>query len=221
MASRVLCPWVVWLVPRCAAFGQEEARKAAAVATVEGRVLDLPVVFPDGSIRFHLAVGAPAGDRGIIPVPAGGIRAATAIFEDNFSAGRKPQWRDVLGTTVAQGGRLAAGSPRNDVILPDLREQAVQVSVDAEAAAQMRIMVRYQDQRNFVVAFYTPGPKILGFHEAADGDLGPWLAPVFTAALTGKAIGIVSPTFSRHLPTKALHCAWQQGMVLGSGVACN
>ena len=29
------------------------------------------------------------------------------------------------------------------------------------------------------------------------------------------------PTSTRHLPTKVLHCAWQQDMILFSGLACN
>ena len=63
---------------------EADTEKAVPVAMVEGRMVDLPVVFPDGSIRFHVVAGSRAADRGIVRVPAGGKRMAEVIFEEDF-----------------------------------------------------------------------------------------------------------------------------------------
>lgn len=159
-----------------------------ATTTVEGRILDLPTLFPDGSIRFHLAAGPSATEVGTVRVPAGGNLLANTMFEDGFDADRKTHWQDTLGATAAVDGQLAADSPLNHVLLSNFKERDVRVSVDAEAATQMGILVRYRDERNFVLAFYTPQAKKFGFHHAVDGNLGPWIQPVSTDVLSGESI---------------------------------
>ena len=174
----------------CPALGVSTA-DGAAMATVEGRRLDLPAVYPDGSIRFHLAVGAPAENQPIIPVPAGGIVIGESVFQDSFDAEDRSRWQDVLGATSVADGQLVADSARNHVMLRDIQEPDVLVSVDGQSAAQMAILVRYADADNFLMAFFTPAAKLLGFHEAVAGNLGPWVSPVSTAHLTGESLHLV------------------------------
>ncbi|MHB8972442.1 MAG: GH116 family glycosyl-hydrolase [Pirellulaceae bacterium] len=163
----------------------------AAKATVEGRRLDLPAAYPDGSLRFHLAVGALAENVPMVPVPAGGTVTSELVFEDTFDAADRSPWQDVLGTTSVADGQLVADSERNHVLVRDVQESDVRVCVDGQSAAQMAILVRYADANNFVMAFYTPAAKVLGFHEAVAGNLGPWVGPVSTAQLTGKSFHLV------------------------------
>lgn len=185
VATRLGLPGLVfWL----GAIGEAAAEQALPVTKVAGRMLDLPALYEDGSLRFHVSVDPLASDAGAIRVPVGGNRVVTTILTDDFDSAGKTPWRDLLGVTQVVDGKLVARSPRNDVLLHDVKERNVQVSVDAEAAAQMGILVRYQDADNFVLAFYTPGAKTLGFHHAVDGNLGPWIRPVSTEDLTGTSI---------------------------------
>jgi uncharacterized protein (DUF608 family) len=155
-------------------------------SSVKATVLDVPARAPDGSIRFHVHLDPSAAVHSKLPAAASQAEAAAALFEDNFDAGRKSQWHDVLGTSGSQSGKLHAASPRNDVVVSGIQQRDVSVGVDAEAAMQMGILLRYRDAKNFILAFYTPGARILGFHEVVDGNLGPWVRPVSTAGLSGQ-----------------------------------
>ena len=135
--------WLPGLVFWFGALGEANAEQAAPAPRVAGRMLDLPSLYGDGSLRFHVSLNPSAPDAGTIPVPVGGNRVVTTIFTDNFDAAGKTAWHDVLGTTEVVDGKLAAHGPRNDVLLSDVKERNVRVSVDAEAAAQMGILVRY------------------------------------------------------------------------------
>lgn len=154
--------------------------------TISARVLDLPEVLDDGSFRFHVAVDSDQQvPRPAVPTAGG---AAAPLFADGFDDPRRPRWRDVAGTTTIVEGKLAAASERNLIIASGVREQNVRVSVDADATVQMGILVRYQDAENYVLAFYTPGARILGFHQVVGGKLGPWIQPVSTALFSGKSL---------------------------------
>ncbi len=157
---------------------------------VRGKVINVPTVFPDGSIRFHVAVG-PSADERMVPVPAGGRLVADVMLEDSFDADAKARWRDVAGATRIEGGKLVADSRRNDVVMGGINERDVRVSVDADAGVQMGILVRYRDKNNFVLAFYQPRDRILGFHEAANGNLGPQVGNVSAKTLVGDTIHMV------------------------------
>ena len=170
--------------------GRASTAHGAEQAAVEGRVIDLPVTFPDGSVRFHVAPGRranePATDGVGIPVPVGGVSTAAALFDDDFNTRGKDRWKDVLGTSTRHDGKLLADSPQNHVLLRGVEERNVRVSVEGEAAVQMGILARYQGAKGFLLAFYTPKAKRLGFHHAVDGNLGPWIAAIPTDHLTGK-----------------------------------
>lgn len=169
----------------------ETASGNAPAVTVEGKTYDIPTVFPDGTTRFHvIPAGAPA-DHERIPVPAGGHVVAKPVFEAKPDAPVPARWRDVVGTTRLEAGKLIADSPRNDVVIDGVKERDVRVHVDAEASVQMGLLVRYRDKDNFVLAFYQPRDKILGFHEVTDGNFGPQINNVSTDHLVGKTVRMV------------------------------
>ncbi|MCX7429276.1 MAG: GH116 family glycosyl hydrolase [Planctomycetia bacterium] len=179
------------LVATLAACGTAAIRLAAAQAeeppiVLTGRVLDVVEILPDGAARFHIL------PESAQPAAAKLEEAAAILFEDSFDASRKPQWHDAAGTTKAESGKLSAGDDRNLVVVEGIKQADVRVSVTADATAQMGILLRYQDPKNFILAFYTPGAKILGFHEMLGGNLGPWIQPVSTAHLAGKTIRITA-----------------------------
>jgi len=172
-------------------WGDDGNRAACAWAqalTATATVLDVPARAPDGSIRFHVLLDTATGSQPVVPAAPAPGKASPWRFEDKFDGGRRTEWQDVLGSTTAQAGKLAAASPRNDAVLRGVYERDVSVSVDAEAATQMGILLRYRDARDFILAFYAPGARILGFHEVVEGNLGPWVQPVSTAHLTGKTV---------------------------------
>jgi len=141
---------------------------------VWGRILDEPSPFADGSTVFHITDGS--------------AREQPINFLDNFDSGRRPEWVDFVGTTSVQGGKLVAGSAQNVVCATTLSIRDVRVDVDAGAGVQMGIVLRYQDNNNYVLAFFAPtqgqGP-VLGFHERLNGNFGPWLNPVPAPGLSG------------------------------------
>jgi len=76
--------------PWCDLSHNAKGETCTSAAMVEGRMIDLPVVYPDGSIRFHVAAGPVEADRGTVPVPVGGNQTpATVLVEDSFDAGDK------------------------------------------------------------------------------------------------------------------------------------
>jgi len=197
----VLVVWMVvglvFAVTACWAAGGGDGGQASV--TVQGRMLDIPAVFPDGSTRFHIVSAAPPAEHGKVNVPAGGQSAAAIVFEDTFEDRKERRWRDVVGTTAIKAGRLTADSDRNDVLVAGLSERDVRVSVDADAGVQMGILVRYQNKDSFVLAFYQPRDKILGFHEVQNGNFGPQINTVSTGHLAGGTLRIVVEVIGRRV----------------------
>jgi len=190
--SLVVAMGMVGLSGLVGARATRSANRAEALrASARGQVFDIPAVFPDGSTRFHINRDAPSAERAMVRVPAGGKLAVTTLFEDGPPTRDKSRWRDAVGTTTLEAGQLVAHSPRNEVVVNGIDERDVRVQVGAEAGAQMGILVRYQDPDHFILAFYQPREKILGFHEMVDGRLGPQINTVSTHPLTGQKLQLV------------------------------
>jgi hypothetical protein len=144
MKSDTLRPAVVLaalgaLLASCSDTGADGGR----AFTITARVLDLPEQIEDGSFRFHVDVESADRDRPVpVRVPK---QPAAPLFEDDFETGRKSEWRDVLGNSTVERGKLAAADDRNLIVVEGVHERDVRVSVEAESAVQMGILVRYQD----------------------------------------------------------------------------
>src|SRR3989337_1148265 len=99
--------------------GNGRAEDAQAV-TMTARVLDLPDVLADGSFRFHVEDESARQDQAVSLPPS--KEAAAPLFEDDFDAGRKPQWQDAAGSSHVEDGRLVAASDRNLVVVAGVRQ---------------------------------------------------------------------------------------------------
>ena len=156
--------------------------------TVTATIVSPPVVGSDGALHFLVvAEPRPAGAG-----PAAVENVATPIHDDPFTGSLVPRWRVIAGKVGVKDGRLVATGQRDLAVVGDVQEQDVRAAVDALASAQMGVLLRYQDPGNFVLAFYTPGARIIGFHEAIDGKLGPWLGATSTAGLSGRSLHVVA-----------------------------
>ena len=157
--------------------------------TIEGRVLDIPLPYPDGSIRFHVL---PDG-RAVRPGnQAGTTETATrgsVQFTDRFDAGRDPRWLDVVGRTEASGGTLRSVSDGSVTIVNGLVDARAKVRVRALTQHQFGIVLRYENNDNYVLAFFEPVQKIIAVHERRNGNFGPH---VTSARVEGVAAGPVT-----------------------------
>ena len=157
---------------------------------IEAFVLGPASPDPDGSLHFMVVKdGHPSA-----AMPAALQRIFTPIFDDSFTPARKPEWQVIRGAATAAEGRLVASGTRDLVVVGGLKATDVRVSVDARADAQMGIVLRYQNPGNFVLAFFTPGARIIGFHQSIDGNLGPWLGATSAAGLSGRSLHVVAET---------------------------
>ena len=85
---------------------------------------------------------------------------------------------------------LGAGSPSGiknhaleihgmHIVRPkNISAKNVMVTVDAQANAEAGIVLRFKDDRNFVLAIYSPPHQAIYFHERTDGNWGGMISPV-------------------------------------------
>ncbi|MBI2844092.1 MAG: hypothetical protein HYX78_11890 [Armatimonadetes bacterium] len=137
------------------------------LVTTWGEVLDIPMMFPDSSTRFHVTDGAAQPGGPSVTVPYGGY---TIAFEDNFDAGKDPAWVDADGSSSVQAGQLlTAGAAK--IVVGGLSLDDVSVSVDGTTGArEIGIILRFQDTDNFLLPIWAN--DVLYYHEVVGGGYG-------------------------------------------------
>ena len=187
LATSLLCPlipktaiskWVPHSATGIAVFGLIFALlnglPLSRADQVAGRVLDAPLPYPDGSIRFHvLPAGVVQREPDFKGGSAGGSRATTNAFTDHFDGPRDARWVDVEGQTEARDGVLRSVSDGGVTIVNGLVDERAKVRVRAEKQLQFGIVLRYENNDNYVLAFFEPTQKIIAVHERKNGSWGP------------------------------------------------
>ena len=156
--------------------------------TLEGKLLDVPRRYPDGSIRFHVL---PDGrqTRAWEPVRISASAHEGSIrFSDRFQGGRDARWLDVAGRTEARDGTLHSVTEGSVSIINGLVDAQATVRVRAKHQLQFGIVMRYADNDNYVLAFFEPVQRIIAVHERRNGNFGPHVS---SARVEGLAPGPV------------------------------
>ena len=154
---------------------------------LEGKVIDSPERYADGSIRFHvLEEGSEAA--GTVVVPVAGRVAERMLVDSSSGFSGDGRWRDVVGETTAGDGALVAAGPRNIVLADGIDGDALRIRYDANGALQMGVVTHFTDAGRFILAFYSPVHDVVGFHEVKDGNYGSWLGAVDATPITGDVV---------------------------------
>jgi len=93
------------------------------------------------------------------------------FFADDFEAGERPEWLDNGTGTVASGGKLVA-NPGTKTIVSGVNKSDVRVTVQAVGNQEPGIILRYQDNGNFILADYNRNAKAIYYHEVVGGGYG-------------------------------------------------
>ena len=169
---------------------------------VKGRVLDLPVAYPDGSVRFHVlpegkplrqpesAAQHPPDEKtslkaldslgnsfspdqaGFVALPVGGSPVAMTLYQDSFKSANSGTLDTPVGSAEVKEGRLHVVGPQTVVLAGGVCGRDVTVSVTGDADLQFGVILRYQDTNNYLMAFYSPAQGIVAFHERVGGNWG-------------------------------------------------
>ena len=78
------------------------------------------------------------------------------------------------GSEIKNGNFVTLG--RTIAVADGVREKDVTVSVNARSDAEAGIMLRFKDDKNFLLANYAPQNNGMYFHEVVDGNYGQFLA---------------------------------------------
>ncbi|MHB9036774.1 MAG: carboxypeptidase regulatory-like domain-containing protein [Armatimonadota bacterium] len=154
------------------------------LVTSWGKVLDEPVRFEDGTVRFHVTDGSAQAGGPTVVVPLPGI---TPLLLDNFDAGKSTGWQDPdpQGTSSASGGKLVADDGGNIAVVANQSVDNVVVEFDFNIDSQAGALLRFNTASNFVLAFYHTGNRAIAFHEKVDGNWGGWCAGVPAGSILG------------------------------------
>jgi hypothetical protein len=155
-----------------------------------GKVLDEPVLFEDGTVRFHVTDGTALAGGATLVVPNPGV---TTLFTDDFEAGRDDAWMDVWGTTAATGGKLSGTSGGETITVVDgIMAQDVVLNADMQIGQPFAFILRFTNSNNFILANYNPGANAIYIHERVNGNWGsPWNM-VGTTGLYGNGLATAS-----------------------------
>ena len=167
-------------------------KESSAQTSVTGTMVDVPVKWLDGSFRFHVLEAGSKSKSGNVVVPVGGRRELTTVFADNFDSARESEWAYTVGAAAIDSGRMVFAGGHCEAIVKDLSVRNGSVSVDLDAAAYGGILVKYKDQDNYVLAFYSPAQKMLAFHEKIKGNFGNWTASASTTQITGSKAALTA-----------------------------
>ena len=154
----------------------------AQSTTIVGDVVDFAESGTDGSVRFHV-IESSNGQR--VDVADIVHETASLLLEDAFEETRSRRWRDSIGTTRVENGKLLANDDRTLTVLDDCTERDARVTVTGKLDAEIGIVVHFRDPQHYVLAFVTPAFHLTGYHEVVNGNFGPWIEPVSTSTLFG------------------------------------
>jgi uncharacterized protein (DUF608 family) len=165
------------------------AARPAAAELVTGAVLDFPLPYPDGSIRFHiLPPGRPERPARLSVSADTATQAKTVRFADRFEGPRDTRWVDVSGSTEVRDGALRSTSDGSVTILNGLVDQQAKVRLMARKQLQFGIVLRYENNDNYVLAFFEPTQKIIAVHERKNGSFGSHVTATKIEGLTAGPI---------------------------------
>ena len=117
-------------------------------------------------------------DLGCVECPATGA----LILEDRFNAGRELTWIERGSPSKRHNGRLLmSGDSR--LVLDNVRETDLVVAVDARADAGAGLILRYQDDDNYVAAVYCASQRNIQIIERKNAVAGRPLGITATTAL--------------------------------------
>ncbi len=155
---------------------------------LRGIVLDTPAPYRDGTTRFHLLEPWANPDGTMIPVPVAGILEEEVLLDLAAESAPEHPWRDLVGTMRREKDVIVAAGPRDVIAFEGVTAPGSRVTFTAKASLQCGVVGHLADADNFVLAFYSPEHRIVGFHNVRGGNYGPWLQTVSTAHLTGDTV---------------------------------
>lgn len=155
---------------------------------LKGTVLDTPQRYADGTMRFHVLEAGKTADSTMVPVSVSGVLKEQPLLDFSQLAGPAQPWRTIEGSMTLDSKGLVAEGPKDIIAFGGIIAPAIRVSFAVDASLMCGVVGHVKDDDNFVLAFYSPGQKTMGFHSVRDGNYGNWLQNVTTAKLTGDVV---------------------------------
>jgi hypothetical protein len=104
------------------------------------------------------------------------------LLRDEFEASGL-RWIDVGARTKRENGRIVCGKGTVTIVDASIDSDSM-VSVKAGAEAEAGVILRYEDEQNYLVGLYSPLLHSIFLHERRNGEYGPRLGEVPVAELS-------------------------------------
>lgn len=185
----VLVAAILLVSPAFAAFAADGSE---AMTRVRGTVLDEAERYPDGTTRFHLLEEGVAPSTELAEVSVAGTVRERPLLEFGQLMGPAQPWRTIQGKMSLDNGAMVAAGPQDIVAFGGLSADAIRVSFTADTALQCGAIGHVVDDDNYILAFYAPAQRVIGFHSVVGGNFGSWINSIATPTISAGKLTFVA-----------------------------